>query len=130
MGYALRLNQDIIVTMGRLTTHVLDTAQGRPGAGLTVELYALDGERRRLASIVTDQDGRAPAPLLEGDALRRGTYELVFHAGAYFRQQGLNLPEPAFLDQIVIRFGIAAPEQHYHVPLLLAPYGYSTYRGS
>ena len=130
MVFALQLNQAIILTMGRLTTHVLDTAQGRPGAGLTVELYALDGERRRLASIVTDQDGRAPAPLLEGDAFRPGTYELVFHAGVYFRQQGLDLPEPGFLDQVVIRFGIASPDQHYHVPLLLAPYGYSTYRGS
>jgi 5-hydroxyisourate hydrolase len=130
MVFALWPNQAIIVTMGRLTTHVLDTAHGRPGAGLTVELYALDGERKRLASIVTNRDGRAPAPLLEGDALQAGSYELVFHAGAYFREQGLDLPEPAFLDQIVIRFGIASPEQHYHVPLLLAPYGYSTYRGS
>jgi 5-hydroxyisourate hydrolase len=130
MVFALRPNQAIIVTMGRLTTHVLDTAQGRPGAGLTVELYALAGVRRRLASIVTNRDGRAPAPLLEGDALQPGSYELVFHAGDYFRRQGLDLPEPAFLDQIVIRFGIAAPDQHYHVPLLLAPYGYSTYRGS
>lgn len=116
--------------MGRLTTHVLDTARGKPGAGLTVELYALDGERRRLAEVVTDQDGRAPAPLLEGEALRPGTYELVFHAGDYFRRQTLDLPEPAFLDQVVIRFAIAAPEEHYHIPLLLSPYGYSTYRGS
>jgi 5-hydroxyisourate hydrolase len=130
MALALRPNQAIIVAMGRLTTHVLDTAQGRPGAGLTVELYALDGERRRLASIVTDRDGRAPAPLLEGDSFRPGGYELVFHAGAYFRRQGLELPDPAFLDQVVIRFGIASADQHYHVPLLLAPYGYSTYRGS
>ena len=116
--------------MGRLTTHVLDTARGRPGAGITVELYAFDGERRFLSAATTDEDGRCPRPLLEGDALVKGAYELVFHAGDYFRDAGVELPDQPFLDRVVIRFGVASPEQHYHVPLLLSPYGYTTYRGS
>jgi 5-hydroxyisourate hydrolase len=116
--------------MGRLTTHVLDTARGRPGAGITIELYAFDGERRFLSATTTDEDGRCPRPLLEGDALAVGVYELVFHAGEYFREAGIELPDPPFLDRVLIRFGIASPEAHYHVPLLLSPYGYSTYRGS
>lgn len=116
---------------GRLTTHVLDTAAGRPAAGLTVELFRLGNDgRERLLEVVTNADGRSDAPLLEGVALEPGVYELVFHAGAYLRRQGVTLPEPAFLDQVPIRFGIAAADQHYHVPLLLSPYGYSTYRGS
>ncbi len=116
--------------MGKLTTHVLDTARGRPGAGITVELYAFGEERRFLATTTTDVDGRCPRPLLEGAALVTGVYELVFHAGDYFREAGMELPDPPFLDRVVIRFGIASPEQHYHVPLLLSLYGYSTYRGS
>jgi 5-hydroxyisourate hydrolase len=116
--------------MGRLTTHVLDTARGRPGAGITIELYAFGEERRFLMTTTTDEDGRCPRPLLEGDAMVKGVYELVFHAGDYYRDAGIELPDPPFLDRVVIRFGIASPEQHYHVPLLLSPYGYSTYRGS
>ena len=116
--------------MGRLTTHVLDTALGRPGAGITIELYAVREERRFLTTATTDQDCRSPRPLLEGNAMAAGVYELVFHAGDYFREAGIELAEPPFLDRVVIRFGIAAPNQHYHVPLLLSPYGYSTYRGS
>jgi 5-hydroxyisourate hydrolase len=116
--------------MGRLTTHVLDTARGRPGAGITIELYAFGEERRFLTTTTTDDDGRCPRPLLEGTALTPGVYELVFHAGDYFRDAGIELPDPPFLDRVVVRFGIASPEQHYHVPLLLSPYGYSTYRGS
>ena len=116
--------------MGRLTTHVLDTARGRPGAGITIELYALGEERRFLATAPTAEDGRCPRPLLEGAAMVKGMYELVFHAGAYFRDAQIELPDPPFLDRVVVRFGIASPEQHYHVPLLLSPYGYSTYRGS
>lgn len=116
--------------MGRLTTHVLDTARGRPGAGITIELYAFGEERRFLMTTTTDEDGRCPRPLLEGDAMAVGVYELVVHAGDYFRDAGIELADPPFLDRVVIRFGIAAPDQHYHVPLLLSPYGYSTYRGS
>jgi 5-hydroxyisourate hydrolase len=116
--------------MGRLTTHVLDTAHGRPGAGITIELYAFAEERRFLSASTTDDDGRSPRPLLEGPAMTAGVYELVFHVGDYFRGLGIELPDPPFLDRVVIRFGIAAPDQHYHVPLLLSPYGYSTYRGS
>lgn len=116
---------------GRLTTHVLDTAAGRPAAGLAIDLYRLDGDARRpLGRATTNADGRCDAPLLEGDALAAGTYELVFHVGDYYRALGRSLPEPAFLDLVPIRFGVARPDQHHHVPLLVAPYGYSTYRGS
>ena len=116
--------------MGRLTTHVLDTARGRPAAGLRIELFSLDEGRRLLKSAVTNTDGRADAPLLEGDQFRAGGYELLFRAGEYFRASGTVLASPPFLDDIPIRFGIADPAQHYHVPLLLSPYAYSTYRGS
>jgi 5-hydroxyisourate hydrolase len=116
---------------GRLTTHVLDTMSGQPGAGLVVELFRIEGEARRLlARLTTDADGRTPEPLLAGADLARGTYELVFHVGGYFRARGVALSEPAFLDQVPVRFGIADPARHYHVPLLVSPYGYSTYRGS
>ena len=116
--------------MGRLTTHVLNTAHGKPAAGLAVTLRQAGKHGAALASLVTNDDGRADAPLLEGDAMRVGTYDLVFDAGAYFERLGVALPEPKFLDQVVIRFGIADPDAHYHVPLLISPYGYSTYRGS
>ena len=116
---------------GRLTTHVLDTMSGQPGAGLAVELFRIEGEARRLlARLTTNNDGRTAEPLLAGADLRRGTYELVFHVGGYFRARGTVLTEPAFLDQVPVRFGIADPARHYHVPLLVSPYGYSTYRGS
>ena len=115
---------------GRLTTHVLDTATGRPAAGLSIALYHLDGQARtHLKTVVTNADGRCDAPLLAGAEFRTGEYELVFAAGDYLRQQGTKLPEPAFLDVVPIRFGMAEPV-HYHVPLLVSPYGYSTYRGS
>ncbi|HET6469866.1 MAG TPA: hydroxyisourate hydrolase [Geminicoccaceae bacterium] len=117
--------------MGRLTTHVLDARAGRPGAGLAVELYRLEDEGRTLVDRrVTNADGRCDAPLLEGERMTAGTYELVFHAGDYFTAQGVELAEPRFLDRVPIRFGIADPAQHYHVPLLLTPWAYSTYRGS
>ena len=115
--------------MGSLTTHVLDTASGRPAAGLKIELFRA-GEAEALKTIRTNSDGRADAPLLEGEAFAAGQYELRFHAGDYLRASGTTLPEPAFLDVIPIRFGIADKAAHYHVPLLLSPYGYSTYRGS
>ena len=115
--------------MGRLTTHVLDTASGRPAAGLVVELWGAENAAC-LKILTTNADGRMDGPLLEGDDLTTGIYELRFRAGDYLRSCGIELAEPAFLDVIPIRFGIADASQHYHVPLLLSPYGYSTYRGS
>ncbi|CAB3769562.1 5-hydroxyisourate hydrolase [Burkholderia sp. MSh2] len=117
--------------MGKLTTHVLDTAHGRPGAALKVDLYALDGESRRaIKTVLTNSDGRCDEPLLEGAALAAGEYELVFHAGDYFASLGVKVPEPRFVDRVVLRFGIADATSHYHVPLLVSPWSYSTYRGS
>ena len=120
------------MTAGRLTTHVLDTAQGRPGAGIRIELNALgaDGAPRRIAAAVTNADGRTEAPLLAGDALKPGRYEIVFHVGDYFRAQGVALADPPFLDTVPVRFAIADPAGHYHVPLLVSPWSYTTYRGS
>jgi 5-hydroxyisourate hydrolase len=117
--------------MGKLTTHVLDTAHGRPAAAVAVTLYRDLGDRHALlAAIATNADGRCDAPLLEGDALTRGRYRLVFQAGAYFATQGIALPDPPFVDQVVVDFGVADPSAHYHVPLLVSPWSYSTYRGS
>src|SRR5436309_3224056 len=130
MARAMLLSGGVrIGSMGRLTTHVLDTANGRPRAGIAIELYHLGPSRDRLASAVTNSDGRCDRPLLEGEALAAGIYELVFQAGAYFAGHGQGGPAPRFLDAVVIRFGIAAPGEHYHVPLLISPFGYSTYRG-
>jgi len=110
--------------MGRLTTHVLDTARGKPGDGIAMELYRLENEIGTLvAKATTNRDGRTDAPLLEGTAFRPGTYQLVFHLGAYFAGQG-------FLDVVPIRFTIADAAAHYHVPLLCSRWGYTTYRGS
>jgi 5-hydroxyisourate hydrolase len=115
---------------GRLTTHVLDTASGKPAAGLSISLYRLEGEARtHLKTVETNKDGRCDEPLLQGEAFQTGEYELVFAAGAYLRASGVVLPQPAFLDTVPIRFGMAE-KTHYHVPLLISPYGYSTYRGS
>ncbi|WP_288380353.1 hydroxyisourate hydrolase [uncultured Massilia sp.] len=117
--------------MGKLSTHVLDTAHGRPGAGVKVELYATDScGRTLLATAHTNADGRCDGPLLEGEQLRVGQYELVFHAGDYFAAQGVTLPSPRFLDRIVIAFGVSDSSQNYHVPLVVTPWSYSTYRGS
>ena len=116
--------------MGRLTTHVLDTAQGRPAAGLAISLRRAGKHGPKLAEAVTNKDGRCDKPLLEAETMQPGEYELEFEAGAYFASLGLDLPEPKFLDRVVIRFGIADADAHYHVPLLLSPFGYSTYRGS
>lgn len=115
--------------MGRLTTHVLDTAQGRPGAGVRVELFDANDRRRPVASARTNRDGRCDAPLLEGAAFRTGRWELVFHVGEYFAAAGLPAADPPFLDQVTVRFAIAA-DAHYHVPLLVSPWSYTTYRGS
>ena len=113
--------------MSKLTTHVLDTANGCPAAGMRIELERLDGDG--MQSVVTNADGRVDGPLLEGDGHAPGRYELRFGVADYFRSRGVALPEPPFLDEVVIRFGLAADE-HYHVPLLVSPWSYSTYRGS
>jgi 5-hydroxyisourate hydrolase len=116
--------------MGKLTTHVLDTANGCPGSQIGVTLFALkEGTPYCLKHIVTNQDGRCDAPLLEGE-LACGIYELHFDAGAYFARVGTELPDPPFVEIVVLRFGIADPASHYHVPLLVSPWSYSTYRGS
>jgi 5-hydroxyisourate hydrolase len=115
---------------GRLTTHVLDTASGKPAAGLKISLYRMNGNsHRKLKDVVTNADGRCDAPLLDGKDFQPGQYELVFFVGDYLRGKHKKLPEPLFLDQIPIRFGMA-DAKHYHVPLLISPFCYSTYRGS
>jgi 5-hydroxyisourate hydrolase len=117
--------------MGKLTTHVLDTASGIPASNMKVELHRLhSGAPELLASLQTNSDGRVPAPLLEGENLNAGRYALTFHVAEYFRARGTALSDPPFLDEVVIRFGIADAGQHYHVPLLVSPWSYSTYRGS
>ncbi len=116
--------------MGRLTTHVLDTALGVPAKGLKIELWSMENEPEHMSSHETNEDGRVDGPILSGDAFQTGTYELRFQAGDYLRSTGQDLPDPLFLDVVPIRFGIADAQAHYHVPLLLSPFGYSTYRGS
>ena len=115
---------------GYLTTHVLDTARGVPAAGLKIELFGIDGDTRTLLkTLVTNEDGRTDAQILPSDRFATGTYELVFHAGPYLDASGTPKEDPRFLDVIPIRFGMSEAS-HYHVPLLLSPFGYSTYRGS
>jgi 5-hydroxyisourate hydrolase len=118
--------------MGKLTTHVLDTARGLPAVGIAITLYRINGNsHRKVASSVTNADGRTDAPLLAPEKFATGQYELVFAVGDYLRKAGLAKGDgPLFLDEIPIRFGIDDPDRHYHVPLLVSPYGYSTYRGS
>lgn len=119
------------MTGGRLTTHVLDTARGRPAAGVRILLYRISGQsHRKIAETVTNADGRTDVPLLAGDKLTEGRYELVFCAGDYLRSTGQAGEGTVFLDEIPIRFGVPDAGQHYHVPLLLSPFAYSTYRGS
>ena len=116
--------------MSRLSTHVLDTTHGRPGAGMAFTLYRLEGDaREHITQGVTNADGRAPHPLLDDASFRPGRYQLVYQVAAYFHAQGVALPEPPFLDEVTLSFGLGnAP--HYHVPLLVSPFGYTTYRGS
>lgn len=117
--------------MPRLSTHVLDVSRGVAAAGVVIELHRVDRDGRHpVARAVTNADGRTDAPLITGDVLEIGVYELTFHAGDYYRQAGVTLPEPPFLDAIVVRIGIADKTGSYHVPLLLSAFGYSTYRGT
>ncbi len=115
-----------------LSTHVLDTMHGCPAAGMSVSLYRIESGQAILAKrIVLNHDGRNPdGPLFDNDSLKPGRYRLVFDVLAYFKTKGVALPEPAFLDQVPLDFGIAHTDQHYHVPLLVSPWSYSTYRGS
>ncbi len=118
--------------MGRLSTHVLDTANGRPAAGMKVELFLIDGSGARslLKSVFTNNDGRTDAPLLVDGTFVVGTYELVFDVAAYFGARGVTTAAPPFLSSVPLRFTIAEPDGNYHVPLLVSPWSYSTYRGS
>lgn len=117
--------------MGRLTTHVLDTSLGQPGKGIRIEVHRLEGGSRIfLKEVTTNDDGRCDGPILEGEAFTAAQYELTFYAGEYLGLQGGESDGLRFLDVIPLRFGVADASQHYHVPLLLSPYSYSTYRGS
>lgn len=118
--------------MGQLTTHVLDTAHGKPGAGITVAVYKVERGRERslLREAETNADGRCDRPLLEGEELQTGTYEIVFRMAGYFAGTDATLPDPPFVGDVVLRFGVASSDEHYHVPLLVSPWSYATYRGS
>ena len=118
--------------MGRLTTHVLDTSTGSPAAGVRIDVYRLEGERAVLQrQYVSNADGRCERPLLEGAAFKRGVYQLVFHMGEYFRRSGgADIASIAFVDEVPVRFGVADEDVHYHVPLLVSQWSWSTYRGS
>jgi 5-hydroxyisourate hydrolase len=113
--------------MARISTHVLDTSRGEPAKGVAIDLRFC---AKLVRTAVTNMDGRTDQPLVSADRLETGVYELTFYAADYFRSAGIQLPDPPFLDDVVIRFGVADPSGNYHVPLLLSPYGYSTYRGS
>jgi 5-hydroxyisourate hydrolase len=120
-----------LMSVGKLTTHVLDTALGKPAAGVRIALYRVSGNgHSKIAETLTNADGRTDAPMLTGPEFTTGSYELVFDAGDYLRASGQADGEVLFLDQIPIRFGVPDAEAHYHVPLLISPFAYSTYRGS
>ena len=118
-------------TKGYLTTHVLDTSLGKPAESLEIDLFAIDGDKRQhIRSLITNNNGRTDSHILPSEEFKTGVYELVFKAGEYLGRRGQNQTIPFFLSDIPIRFGISDPDCHYHVPLLLSPFGYSTYRGS
>ncbi len=116
--------------MGKLTTHVLDLVHGCPGREMQVELFRVADQRTFIRNSITNDDGRVDSPLMEGESMAAGSYELLFRVGEYFQSLGLEQSSCAFLNEVVIRFGIENADEHYHVPLLLSRYGYSTYRGS
>lgn len=116
--------------MGKLTTHILDTAHGKPASGVDVRLFSIGSERILVKSDTTNADGRLNSPLLDEAIMSSGTYEIEFDIGEYFRKLNVPMDDPAFVDEVVLRFGIANTDQHYHVPLLASPWSYSTYRGS
>jgi 5-hydroxyisourate hydrolase len=125
------MTQAMTSITGKLTTHVLDTMHGAPAAGMALRLYRLEGEQAQLLkSLSLNHDGRVDGPLLQGAELQPGRYRLLFGVGDYFKSLGVALPEPSFLDQVPLDFGIADAGLHYHVPLLASPWSYSTYRGS
>ena len=115
--------------MTKLTTHVLDTYSGKPGRNIKVELYSISNKRNKIASVVINDDGRPDKPLVQGDRFKEGEYELIFYVGDYFKKI-TDLPQPHFLNEVVIRFGISNPKENYHIPLLVSPWSYSTYKGS
>ena len=117
--------------MAKLTTHVLDTMNGCPAAGMAVEFFRMDAGNATLVKTITlNSDGRAESPVLDGSTFYPGNYRLLFKVAAYFRSRGVNLPEPPFIDRVPLDFGLASSGQNYHVPLLVSPWAYSTYRGS
>ena len=119
------------VTKGYLTTHVLDTSSGQPAQGMKIDLFSIEGENRKhIRSVTTNSDGRTGSPILPNDEFETGVYELVFKAGDYLERTAQVQDKPFFLSDIPIRFGLNDADAHYHVPLLISPFGYSTYRGS
>ena len=115
--------------MTKLTTHCLDTFSGKPAKGVKVDIYIVSEKKEKINSVILNNNGRSDKPLVEGDKFKEGQYELVFFVGDYFKNI-TDLPKTPFLDEVVIRFGISKPNEHYHVPLLVSPWSYSTYRGS
>ena len=115
--------------MTKLTTHCLDTFSGKPAKGIKVEVYSLSGKREKINSVTLNNNGRSDKPLIEGSNFKEGEYEIIFFAGNYFKNI-TSLPKIPFLNEVVIRFGISNSQEHYHVPLLVTPWSYSTYRGS
>ena len=115
--------------MTKLTTHVLDTYSGKPGKGIKVELYYISDKRNKISTFILNEDGRADKPLIEGNSFKEGKYELIFFIGDYFKKI-VELSKTPFLDEVIVKFGISNPKENYHVPLLVSPWSYSTYRGS